>query len=450
MIIRTLSRDLETWSTRQNPSPLLITGARQTGKASLILELAPKFGQMVHIRLEEQTWKKFFLRDEPPSEMLSGLFFLTGKSPSVKRTLFFFEEIQESPEAVSFVGKLSALRPGSFLAASASRLTRGLDQWPGPSDGIPARFHLFPCTFSEFLGSLGDPELEQAYREVPIPAFLREKLIKKFQLYSLTGGMPEVLRKYSQDRHLSGLRPVFEEILETQTRWALRGVKNERSEKMIRNLLQNSFPFAATRIRFRGFGNAGDRSRETGEVFRHLERMMLVRLIYPSTRTEFPVDPDTGRFPRLHIPDTGMVSHFSGIQKELYHSTDLGDLFSGQISRQLVAQELRAANPRGDDLHFWVRRKLQSGAEVDFLVRHNNLAIPVEVSSGEPGRLRSLHQFMDEAPHPYAVRLYNGPVSIRQTKTIRGKEFFLLSLPYFLAGRIGDHLDGLIKFVNAV
>ncbi len=57
---------------------------------------------------------------------------------------------------------------------------------------------------------------------------------------------------------------------------------------------------------------------------------------------------------------------------------------------------------------------------------------------------------MDAASHPYAIRLYSGPVSIRQTSTIRGRKFFLMSLPYFLTGRIYEHLDGLLKFVNSV
>ena len=34
--------------------------------------------------------------------------------------------------------------------------------------------------------------------------------------------------------------------------------------------------------------------------------------------------------------------------------------------------------------------------------------IPVEVESGDTGRLRSLHLFMDTAPHAMAVRLYAG------------------------------------------
>ena len=76
------------------------------------------------------------------------------------------------------------------------------------------------------------------------------------------------------------------------------------------------------------------------------------------------------------------------------------------------------------------------------------MLIPVMVRSGEPGRLRALHQFVDIAPHPYAIRLYGGPLAIRQAETLSGKKYFLMSLPYFLPGKIIEHLEGFRRFVE--
>jgi predicted AAA+ superfamily ATPase len=221
----------------------------------------------------------------------------------------------------------------------------------------------------------------------------------------------------------------------------------KKSRELIAFTLQNSFPYAATRIKFNGFGNSTGGSREMGEAFRWLENRMLLRLIYPSTSTTGPVECDRGKSPRLQMVDTGLVNYFSGIQKTLYLSRDMNAIFQGQVARQVAGQELISSDPKGP-LHFWVRDKVQSTAEVDFLVSHENMVIPVEVKSGEPGRLRSLHQFMDAAPHPYAVRLHAGSLHIRQTETIRGKRYFLLSLPYFLAERINEHLRGFIRFAG--
>lgn len=99
-------------------------------------------------------------------------------------------------------------------------------------------------------------------------------------------------------------------------------------------------------------------------------------------------------------------------------------------------------------LNFWTRGKAQSTAEVDFVIPFNDLLIPVVVRSGEPGRLRSLHQFIDASPHNFAVRLYAGKLAVQQTQTLLGKKFFLLNLPYFLAGKISEHLKGFIRLAN--
>lgn len=55
----------------------------------------------------------------------------------------------------------------------------------------------------------------------------------------------------------------------------------------------------------------------------------------------------------------------------------------------------------------------------------------MEVKSGKTGTLRSLHQFINRSNHPYAVRLYAGPLAKTTTETPEGKPYTLLSLPSF-------------------
>jgi hypothetical protein len=67
-----------------------------------------------------------------------------------------------------------------------------------------------------------------------------------------------------------------------------------------------------------------------------------------------------------------------------------------------------------------------------------------EVKAGKTGALRSLHQFIDISNHPYAIRLYAGPLKKSHTQTPEGKPYTLLNLPYFLAGKIYDYIEWLI------
>jgi hypothetical protein len=54
-------------------------------------------------------------------------------------------------------------------------------------------------------------------------------------------------------------------------------------------------------------------------------------------------------------------------------------------------------------------------------------------------------QFIDAANHNFAVRIYSGDLNIENTKTISGKEFKLLYLPFYLTGKINSYLKWLIE-----
>ncbi len=96
--------------------------------------------------------------------------------------------------------------------------------------------------------------------------------------------------------------------------------------------------------------------------------------------------------------------------------------------------------------NFWVNDKIGSDAEVDFVIQHEGLLIPIEVKSGKIGRLKSLLQFMDYSKMPIAVRLYRGPFLLHKAVTPHGHEFVLINLPYFLAAYVkeyvGQYLNG--------
>jgi predicted AAA+ superfamily ATPase len=127
---------------------------------------------------------------------------------------------------------------------------------------------------------------------------------------------------------------------------------------------------------------------------------------------------------------------------ELVFNKEINDTHRGLIGEHIVGQELLASNfSISNDLHFWVREKTDSSAEIDYLFQHNGKLIPIEVKSGSIGKLRSLHQFMDQAPHHIAVRVWQGPYLVEKAKTIAGKEFTLLNLPFYLIHRIERELD---------
>ncbi|MEI7980522.1 MAG: AAA family ATPase [Bacteroidota bacterium] len=443
--------------------PLVIFGARGVGKTTLVNQWAKNFTTNLYLDLSVAADQRIFAKDLPWQETLQSIYFLKDKAPHGNRNLLFLDEIQHCPEAIKWLLQAPENMTRLTLVATASVFSPLFSGLLIQKRTAPRMLYLHPLTFIEFLQATGDSEAMETMKEVPAPASASEKLLRYFHIYTLIGGMPEIVKTYLPERHLTGLKPVYEHILKTY----LEDIDNAHYASGRRNILQftlqNAFPFAATRIKFNGFGNSGFRSRETGAAFRTLEDRFILKLVYPSTRVTVPAIPERTKFPRLQFLDTGLVNYFSGIQKQLYQSPDMSAIFHGQIARQVVGQEILATGNQHDCLTnesdsnpfipqqgilFWIRDKAQSGAEVDFVLPYDNLLIPVVVKPGEPGRLRSLHQFMDMAPHPYAVRLHAGKLGIQQTRTIQGRKYFLLSLPYFLAGKIREHLEGFRRFVE--
>jgi predicted AAA+ superfamily ATPase len=173
-----------------------------------------------------------------------------------------------------------------------------------------------------------------------------------------------------------------------------------------------------------------------------LEKALLLQLNYPSTTATLPIVPDLKKSPRLQILDTGLLNYYVGLQRDIIGTKDLNSIYQGTMIEHLTGQELLAPQFNAlSSLQFWVKKNKGSTAEVDYIYPYEGLIIPIEVKSGKEGTLKSLHSFMDIAPHDLAIRLYAGEVSITDAFTPNGKKYKLLSLPYFLSSQIEHYIS---------
>jgi uncharacterized protein len=67
-----------------------------------------------------------------------------------------------------------------------------------------------------------------------------------------------------------------------------------------------------------------------------------------------------------------------------------------------------------------------------------------EVKSGKQGRLRSLHEFMDRADHPFAIRLLANRFSVEAAKTPSGTPYYLMNLPYYLSAKLKAYVAWMV------
>ena len=442
MYKRKIEEQLLKWANSSYRKPLILRGARQVGKTTSIKHFAKNFDTYIELNLDIDEEKAIFDKNASFDELIQKLFFIKQK-PDKKdqKTLIFIDEIQNSPQAVKQLRYFYEKRPDLYVIAAGSLLETLIDKTISFPVGRVQYLYMYPFSFEEFLWTFDNPAYDKSLHKIPFPEFAHETFIKLFSKYTLIGGMPEVISLYRQTNDMVQLNNTYNALITAYLDDVEKYAKTKKETAIIRFIIEKSFFEAGKRIKFTNFGNSSYRSQVVKEALNLLEKSLILRLVYPTTKVIPPMEANFRKSPKLFLLDTGLMNYFAGYQKELFMSNSIANVFDGLIAEHIVAQELQAYSQ--DNLHkqhFWTREKKQSTAEVDFVYPFENLLIPIEVKTGKSGRLRSLHQFIDMAPHHFAVRIYSGKFSIDKTKTLQGKEFYLLNLPFYLISKLDDYL----------
>jgi len=446
MFKRQIIKELEKWMVQSDRKPLVLRGARQVGKTTLVNQFAANFEQYIYLNLELPEDREPFQDFRNIETLIQTLFFIKNILISKKhKTLIFIDEIQEVPEALNMLRYFKESEPQIAIIAAGSMLETIFDKTIHFPVGRIEYKMVRPVSFPEFLDAIGEQEALKQLEKIPIAPFAQNKLFTLFQTYALIGGMPEIVDHYSKNRDLFALKNIYDSLINSYLEDVEKYASNKPQILHIRHVIRSAFSMAGKRIKFEGFGSSEYRSREMGESLRTLEKTLLLQLIYPNTAATFPLLPDIKRSPRLQMLDTGLINYFVGIQKEILGTDDLASIFQGTIIEHLVGQEILAFQYTSlSKLHFWVKEKKGSSAEVDFLFPFDGKLIPIEVKSGKAGKLKSLHIFMDLAPHTIAIRFYSGKLNITEAITPNGKKYQLVNLPYFLVSKLEEYLGWLI------
>ncbi|MCD8208091.1 MAG: AAA family ATPase [Bacteroidales bacterium] len=441
MFERNALAHLKEWSERPGHKPLVLRGARQVGKTTLVNQFAKGYGMYLKLNLEKSEDRQLFERDMSMEDLVSAIYLINNKQRKNVPTLLFIDEIQHSPQAVAMLRYFYEECPGIDVIAAGSLLESLIDRHISFPVGRVEYMAVRPCSFNEFLGAVGEGELKDAQRGISIPTPLHGKIMRLFNTYTLIGGMPEVVADYAGNKDIVSLKHIYETLLTGYRDDVEKYADTESTRNTIRHILNNGWIYAGQRIAFEKFGNSLYRSREMSEAFRTLEKTMLLELAYPVTSAVVPLAPEPKRSPKLLWLDTGIVNYVGGFQREFVNIQNMSDVWTGHIGEQIVGQELLSNdNLFSHRRYFWVNGT-GSEAEVDFVVQFGDKVIPIEVKSGHNTRLRSLHLFMDKAPHDIAVRFWGNPLSIDNVTTAKGKCFRLFNLPYYYAGQVTNFLQ---------
>ena len=439
------------WKTRDNRKPLVVRGARQTGKTSAVHELAAEaFDSYVYINLEKADDLSLFSRMYSIQELLQIIQLKFNKKIIPGKTLIFIDEIQASPAAMSQLRYFYEESPALHVIAAGSLLevkmkTEGFSFPVGRVEYC----YLHPVSFDEFLGALHETEsldfINSIKTTTHIPDDIHTILMKRFHEYILVGGMPEAVQRYAAEKSFINVNPVYESII-TGFKDDVFKYSREAKAKYLQFIIEHAPKYVGLAVKYENFGGSGFRSREMSEAFDILEKAMIVHRVYPSASRQLPLLHNLKKSPKLIFLDIGLINYQLGLRTEIINIEDINVVFHGQIGEQVAGQMLLSLSPlKNARLSYWYREQRGSLSEVDYLMSYNNKLVPVEVKSGKTGRLKSLHLFMEESKSDIAVRIHSGNLSVDSISTPKEKIFTLLSIPFYLVHRIEELLAEVIE-----
>jgi predicted AAA+ superfamily ATPase len=453
MLGRFAYKNLESWLKKPNRKPLVLRGARQVGKSTLVREFARKRKKkLIEINLERHLFLDDVFKTLDTNAALSEIEALSGIPISTPDALLFLDEIQSTPHGLQMLryffeekNELPVIAAGSLL-----EFTLADHAFPMPVGRIEY-MHLGPLTFNEFLMAV-DPALssyiDNFSMATPLPGAAHEKLKKRQRDYVLIGGMPEAIQEWCNSSSVSNVADIHRSITDTYQDDFSKYARN-RQLALMQRIFRTIPRLIGQKIKYSNISHEHP-SKLVKDALELLAKAKICHRVYHSHCSGLPLNADIKETVyKLLFMDVGMMNYICGNDWTFLQSFPDHQLVNeGAIAEQFIGQHLLSVQSSSPTLNYWVRQAKTSNAEVDYVVSRGPLIVPVEVKSGKSGSLKSLQQFVTQKKISLAVRFdLNLPgmqdIShrISTAKGIESANYKLLSLPLYLVEALPKILD---------
>ena len=407
---RKIAQFLIEWKNSQYRKPLILQGARQTGKTySLLVFGREQYDNVAYFNFETNpALIKTFDESIEPDYLIPVLSRICGQSIIKERTLVIFDEVQLCERALTSLKYFYDIAPEYHIVVAGSLLgvavNRKIFSFPVGKVDIKT---LYPMDMEEFLFAFGERDLISQIRtcfktDMPMPSVLHEAALSYYRQYLITGGMPECVKKYIETKDFILLRHTQSLLLESYLN-DMSKYNRENEIKKTRLVYDNitvQLSKKNTRFQYKLI-KSGARAAEFENAVEWLTLSGIVSRIF---MVEQPVKPlenyrNIDAF-KIYVSDCGLLCAKKNIFPEdvLYHTGELNDFKGGMTENYVCGQLITNGYP----CYFWMSER---GAEVDFIIQREGKVIPVEVKSSENTKAKSLNVYIDAYKPAYAVKL---------------------------------------------
>gem|GEM_PF-1476917 len=443
---------LKSWASATSRGVMVLRGARQVGKTTLIRMLAKELGLiLIELNLEDTpSFARMLNKRSNAKDILELLLLEKGVVAEPENVLFFFDEIQELPGFYEYLRYFKELAPEYKVITAGSLLELEIQKeksGQGPSGRVEFAY-LDPMTFEEFVlaaNPVAYKKLTNLDVLAPIGSSFHEIFYSLYKQYMVCGGMPAVVEAFVNNEGVLRLDEIKNNLLTGYINdfadfGKLSGQKYD--PKLLELIFRQvySHPCNSMTLSKLAPGFRADKIRDHIEI---LVKSKLIRRSIHTHENKAPLLSGADKYThKLFALDIGLAySYMDLLPQEVYGSGDVNSVAEGAMAEQFVAQTLQSVPPyyKAKSLYHWERKKKNAISEVDFVAALDSRVVPIECKSGHSNKMISLKLMLGAKTYPMALRLYAGDIEYGLIKPRPEqqdlKEVPLLSMPHYMLER---------------
>ncbi|MEK6626811.1 MAG: AAA family ATPase [Bdellovibrionota bacterium] len=424
---RRIFNELLRWKNNKFRLPLILKGARQVGKTVLIKEFGKEFKNIHEFNFQkDHILKTFFKTTNNPKKILETLEIYSEKKISLENDLIFFDEIQDCPEALNSLKFFAEDLPHSYIISAGSLLGIYLSDHSFPVGKVEF-LHLYPMSFGEFLEACNKKALAEKLEILSLENnTFHDLFIEEMKKFFVLGGMPKVISTFIENDDYQKAREIQDDLLVSYKGdfakysgpvYALKilSVFENIPRQLAKDNRKFQFNLLQTGGRFGDFNSAIDWLVHAGlcykiPIIEHAEIPLSIHV--------------KENIFKLYFFDIGLLGALSNLPLSTFLlKNELFKTFKGAFTENFFLQEF--TSQRNKRLYCWQGKN----SEVDFLYNEELTLVPIEIKSGESGKLKSLGVFSSKYPCPWKIRCSLHSYEIQERSKLK-------TIPLYMAAQI--------------
>lgn len=398
------------WKKNENKKPMMVIGARQTGKTYIINEFCKKeYENYIYLNFDnDNRLSQIFEESKNPESIIKNIKIVLNIEFDIENTIIFLDEIQICEEAINSLKyfcesekKYNIICTGSLLGV---KLNRYKSSFPVGKVKIE---RLYPMNFEEFLIALDEKMLLQEIKEHYIsmekmPDILHTKALELYKIYLIVGGMPASITEFiSNDKDIFKFEgeeknDILTSYIADMAKYTtsvealkVRNIYEKLPEQLARETSKFKYQIIDKYARSRDYETALDWLIQS-EIILNCNNIVSAKVPLKAYKKE-------NSF-KIYFNDVGLFITSAKVPKEaILQNIDM--IYKGNITENYVAQTL---NSNKHNLYYL---KLDNNLEIDFFLEDGADIIPIEVKSSDRIKSTSLNNYIKKNNPKYSIRI---------------------------------------------